>query len=94
MKKIINILLAVCLMVSVLSVSALAEGEETVYTGPETHSLPAFIDFNDEKATTYDGNGADESKHFYHLNSYSYIAVDPEDETNKFLKRHKLPMLT
>lgn len=85
MKKIINILLAVCLMVSVLAVSALAEGEEAVYPGPETHTLPAFIDFNDEGITTYDGIGADESKHFYYLNSYSYIAAKPEDATDKFL---------
>ena len=83
MKKIINLLLAVCLMVSIFSVSALAE--ETTYTGPATHSYPTFIDFNEEGITTYDGTGADESQNFYHLNSYSYIAADPEDATNRFL---------
>ena len=49
MKKIITILMAVCLMVSMLGVSALAE---TTYTGPQTHTYPVLIDFNDENASS------------------------------------------
>lgn len=75
MKKIINILLAVCLMVSVLSVSALAEGEETVYAGPMANPIPSLIDFNDEMGS--DGtngyryyNNQREPKHFYYFEGY------------------------
>ena len=69
MKKIINILLAVCLMVSLLGVSALAADE---YTGPATHSWPVLIDFNDEAATTGDNGKSYSSdtatpKNFYNL---------------------------
>ena len=78
MKKIINILLAVCLMVSMLGVSALAE------TYPLTHTYPTLIDFNDETTGRYDE--VDEiPNNFYHFRKYVEVFAYEEDATDKYL---------
>ena len=78
MKKIINILLAVCLMVSMLGVSALAE------TYPLTHTYPTLIDFNDETTGRYDE--VDEiPNNFYHFRKYVEVFEYEEDPTDKYL---------
>lgn len=82
MKKIINLLLVVCLMASVICVSALAE--ETTYTGPQTHTYPTIIDFNDEEAGT-GANGVRyydlplEPKHFYYFEGYTAAHLVSEE---------------
>jgi len=82
MKKIITILMAVCLMVSLLGVSALAEGE---YTGPKTHTLPTLIDFNDETIKRYD-DATDNPINFYNMRCRTDVkAYDADDTTDKYL---------
>ena len=82
MKKIINILLAVCLMVSMLGVSALAEEVATTY--PLTHTYPTLIDFNDETTGRYDA--VDEiPNNFYHFRKYVEVFAYEENEADKYL---------
>ena len=78
MKKIINILLAVCLMVSVLSVSALAE------TYPLTHTYPTLIDFNDETTGRYD-EVTEIPNNFYHFRKYVEVSAYEGSTTDKYL---------
>ncbi len=78
MKKIINILLAVCLMVSVLSVSALAE------TYPLTHTYPTLIDFNDETTGRYD-EVTEIPNNFYHFRKYVEVFAYEGSTTDKYL---------
>ncbi len=88
MKKIITILMAVCLMVSMLGVSALAEGE---YPGPKTHTFPSYIDFNGEAIKRYD-DATDNPINFYNMRAYSEIhAYDNADTTDKYLLMNSTP---
>ena len=89
MKKIINILLAVCLMVSMLGVSALAEGE---YTGPATHTLPVYIDFNDETVGDNYPPYSTDPENFYNLKSHIRVkSYDETDTTDKYIHVDSTP---
>ena len=79
MKKIITLIMAVCMMASVMGISALAAD----YTGPETHQIPGIVDFETEVAKQYYGATA-QPKTFYNLASFNFVAADGVTG-NKFL---------
>ena len=81
MKKFITLIMAVCMLAGVMSISAFADD---VYTGPKTHTIPGIVDFEEEEAGKYYYGTNATPKTFYNLASFNYVIADEATE-NQYL---------